>query len=405
MRYLSFILVLALGSFTALGQNSKVTTAILSMQSNDLEKAVEAIDEAVQHPKTVADPKAWYYRGEIYTRIGSQPGKFPEKAPTAVDEAYLSYMNSMKYDEKGKWTNENLVGLDLVRQNYFNIGSTALQNKDYERCYDIFDRTQTIYKKIAENTEGLEGSIDTISMFYYAYAADQLGKKDEAKKIYEDLVKMRYEDKFLYDMLAQLYIDEEDYDNALKVVKTGQEVLPENIDLLITELNIYLKSGRATEAIDRFEKAIELNPDNADLYFALGTIYDNLHDKAIEEGNKEKEAEYRAKMVETYTGALKIDPEYFKATYNIGVMYFNEAIEVAKKMNELPLSDKEGYRRLEAERNDLFKQALPYLEKAHQLMPEDESTMKALREIYLRTNDMVNYKKMNDILEGKEGGE
>lgn len=405
MRKLSFLMMILLVGMQLSAQNSKVRTCVFALQAGDLEKAQEAIEEAIVHEKTMNDPKAWYNRGETYLRIHNSE-EYGYLDSNALDKAYTSYMKSMEYDSKDDYTTDNLRGLDMVRNIYFGVGTQSLQAGDFEKTYMAFDRTLSIFSLIVENTpaEQLTATVDTVSMFYKAYAAQNLEKTEEAMATYEELVEMGFKDKFVYDLLSKMYMAEERYEDALAVVRRGQEILPEDTDLLIDELNIYLAQGNADQAVDRFEKAIELEPENADLRFALGTILDRLYEKALEEGEEEKAEEYLGKLISAYEGALEIDPEYFKAAYNIGVLFFNQAVEKSKEMNNLPLSATEEYDALEKEMTGLMLRAKPYLEQAHQLDPTDMGTMKALKEIYLRENDMENFKKMNEAIKEMEAG-
>lgn len=395
----------ALLTVQLVAQTSKVRTCVFALQAGDLEKAQLAIEEAIVHEKTMADPKAWFNRGETYLRIHTSED-YAYLDSNALEKAYTSYMKSMDYDSKGEYTDDNLRGLDIIRNIYFGVGTEALQAGEYEATYMAFDRTLGIFSLIVANTpaELLTTTVDTVSMFYKAYAAQNLDKREEAMETYVQLVDMGFKDKFVYDLLSKMYVADEKYDEALAVVRKGQEILPEDTDLLIDELNIYLAQGNADQAVDRFEKAIELEPENADLRFALGTILDKLYEKALADGDTEKAEGYLAKLIEAYEGALEIDPEYFKAAYNVGVLFFNEAVEVSKEMNNLPLSAKAEYDAMEEEMTALMLKAKPYLEKAHELDPTDLGTMKALKEIYLRGNDMDNFGKMNKAIKAAEAG-
>lgn len=403
-RYLTVAISLLLAGSTCFGQGTNVVRAILSLQSNDLSNAVKEIDQAVHNPETNTDPKAWSYRGEIYVRIASQPDNFPETAPRAADEAFTSYLNSLKYDSDGRWTQQNLKGLDRLRQIYLGVGDKALKAQDYQQCYKVFDRTQKIFQTIAGYTAGLKGQVDTTSMFYFAYAADRIGKTADAKKVYRQLVELKYNDKFLYDLLAKLYLREKDYSNALAIVRKGEELLPDESDLLITELQIYQQSGATEDAIPRYQKAIDLNPDWVELRVSLGMAYQQLSEKAAAAGDPVKTKKYEDGMVSAYRGALRIDPENFKATFNLGTVFFNDAVEVSKQMSELSSNESAKLGAMEAKRNDLLKQAVPYLEKARQILPNDAATLNALRQIYLQLNDAENYKKINEALNSIEGG-
>ena len=395
------IFTLLLGMSAAMyGQKSKVTTAALNMKSGDLEKAREAIDLAITNPKTINDPKAWYYRGEIYFRMYASP-KFNDYDSVALDRSFESFKKALELDSKNKYKDEIVLGIDAVRQMYFNKANELFDAEKFDEAYTAISKylegNELIRKIMGEDTV----PIDTLSRFRKAYYAQLAGDKETAMKEYQELVDMGFnQSPFLYDLYATLLKESGNTEKALEVLRAGQKAFPKNVELIIDELNIFLSEGKAEQAIDRFKEAIQLDPKNPDLHFALGTIYDNLYDR-IKDSIPEKAEDYKLNAITYYENALENDPNYFKAVYNIGVIYFNEGVEVSKEMNNLPINEQKKYEELKAKRNEDFSKALPYLEKAHQLDPEDLPTMKALKEIYFRLGEMDKYKQINEAIKAR----
>ncbi len=395
------ILALLVGMSTAVfAQKSKVTTAALNMKSGDLEKAREAIDIAVTNPKTINDPKAWYYRGDIYLRLYASP-EFNDYDSVALDRSFESFKKTMELDSKNKYKDEVVLGIDAVRQMYFNKANELFDAEKFDEAYLAISK----YLEGNELIRALMGDdtvpMDTLSFFRKAYYAQLSGNKEEAMRLYQELVDLGFnQSPFLYDLYSTLLIDAGNTEKALEVLRAGQKVFPENVELIIDELNIFLSEGKAEKAIDRFKEAIKLDPENPDLHFALGTIYDNLYDR-MKDSIPEKAEEYKVNAITYYENALENDPNYFKAVYNIGVIYFNEGVEVAKEMNNLPINEQKKYEELKKQRNDDFSKGLPYLEKAHQLDAGDLPTMKALKEIYFRLGEMDKYKQINDAIKAR----
>ena len=123
-------------------------------------------------------------------------------------------------------------------------------------------------------------------------------------------------------------------------------------------------------ALDYLELATKNNPENSTYWFAKGTLYDGMRDSL--------------KTVECYKKAIELDPKYFDANYNLGAVYFNTGAEVMAKANALPASEEAAYEKLKTEADARFKQALPYLEKAHELNKLDLPTLESLKNIYYR---------------------
>jgi len=109
----------------------------------------------------------------------------------------------------------------------------------------------------------------------------------------------------------------------------------------------------------------------------IGKSYDDLKDLELAEEN--------------YKKALSVNPNFFEANYNIGAIYINKASILQKEANNLPLSEDKKYAKLNDEANANLKIAIPWLEKAFNIRPTDQGTIKALKEAYTRL-------KMNDKL-------
>jgi tetratricopeptide (TPR) repeat protein len=192
--------------------------------------------------------------------------------------------------------------------------------------------------------------------------------------------------------LARLSKSSGDTAMALAYLEQGRKAHPNDIGLVIDELNIYLIQGKQELAIDKLNSAIALDPNNANLYFARGTAYDNL-----------KQA---LKAESDYRQAIAIDSMYFDPTYNLGALFFNAAAEMANEANKIPFSKQKEFLAADAKAKAAFEKARPYLEKAHQLQPEDTNTMVSLQQLYaqLKLNDLsMDMKRKREAGQGKSG--
>ncbi|NBV04884.1 MAG: tetratricopeptide repeat protein [Cytophagia bacterium] len=169
---------------------------------------------------------------------------------------------------------------------------------------------------------------------------------------------------------------------ALQYLAQGRQAYPNDIGLVIDELNIYLSQGKQEMAIEKLTAAIALDPSNVNLYFARGTAYDNTKKSDLAEAD--------------YKKAIEIKADYFDPYYNLGAMYFNAAAELANQADKIPFSKQKEFEVADAKAKAAFEKAQPVLEKAHELQPDDNNTMISLQQLYARL-------KMNDkMLEMKK---
>jgi len=103
----------------------------------------------------------------------------------------------------------------------------------------------------------------------------------------------------------------------------------------------YAKQGKYAVAISNFDKAIELDPDDADTYFNRGNAYDELgqstkafsdYNKAIQlnprqplayynRGTAYRDLEQYERALLDFTEAIKLNPKFAEAYLNRGIVY------------------------------------------------------------------------------------
>jgi hypothetical protein len=106
---------------------------------------------------------------------------------------------------------------------------------------------------------------------------------------------------------------------------------------------------------------------------------------------KVKNADDFRKVETAYNDVLKEDPQNISANYSLGVLYYNQAIEIVSSVNpdetDIVVIDE-----MQNKMQPLFKQSKPYLEKASNLAPARTDVLKGLEIVYFNLNDIVKYK-------------
>jgi len=344
-------------------QSSKVVSAFNYHRYGKLDQAKTAIDEAVVNEKTMADPKAWFYRGNIYLDIAnSTDPKFQKLDPDPLGVAYDSYQKALTFDTKKEYTEDINKYIPAVAESYYNLGVVDYNLKNFRGAAEKFEK--------AFDVNRTSGVTDTTALYNAAVAAS-LGEEDAmAKDLYQKVLTLNYQRPDIYSSLADIYKKEGDTAFALQTVQKGREIFPEDFNLLIAETNIFLSTNQKEKAMADLEKALQIDKSNPSIFFAVGTVYDQLGDFEKAEG--------------AYKEAIALNPNYFEANYNIGALYVNEAADIQTKANDLPLDAIKEYEIEKAKADDLLNKSIPYLEKALELNPEDTNAMVSLKEIYTR---------------------
>lgn len=375
-----FLMVLMMGGL-AFGQNSKVVSAYNYLRNLQLKEAKEAIDPAVEHPKTMSDAKAWFYRGNVYLAIMmSEDPEIRALAEDPLTVAEQSYNKALELDEKDRYKAEIIERIPFLAEQYYNQGVQLYNKQEYGKA------TQSFVKAMETNAK--VGREDTLALFNAALCAELGESNDEAKKYYNELLNIGYTGEPnavpIYISLSRLHKAEKDTVGAIEVIRQGLERYPGDFNLLIEETNIHLSSGNVEAAQKNLERVIEVDATNPTIFFAVGTTYDQM-------GNKDK-------ATDAYKKAIELNPDYFDANYNLGALYVNEAASIIEEANQLPLGDPK-YDVAKKKADDMLMAALPYLEKANQIDPKELNTLVTLKEIYARTSQLEKLKLVNEAIQ------
>jgi len=180
---------------------------------------------------------------------------------------------------------------------------------------------------------------------------------------------------------------------SLEIYTLGRNRFPEDFNLLLNETNLFLSEDMTEEALDNLTKAAEIDTLNASIFFAIGAKYNELADDTTR--SEETRKDYFDKSVVAYNKSIEIDPDYFDPNYNMGALYVNKAAAIITVANELPLNEVKQYDAMKTESDNYLHLSLPYLERAHEIDPEDMATLVSLKEIYTRLNMIVKLKEVD----------
>jgi len=350
---------LVLASSPVIAQQNKVVSAwnYYKPEYEMLDKAKSNIDDASVHESTMGKPKTWYYRGLIYQKIYKH-AKYGNLDEMALEKAYESYKKALEIDPNYEFKDEVNQNIAALSGDFFNRGLDEFNAKDFNRALNSFE---WVLKIRSNDMNALQNS---------ALCAERLGKLDVAKTYYQKILAVDQKDPLVFLSLANIQKKEGDMAGAIKTITEGRKVFPADNKLIISQLDLYLGSDKVKEASELIEVAIAGDPTNANLHFAKGTLFDKM-------GNKDVAAQ-------SYIKAIELNSSYFDANYNLGAMYFNQAAEMVNAANNLPPNKFKEYDAAKAKYEAKFREAMPYLEKAHEINPKDMSTMESLKQLYAR---------------------
>ncbi|MFA0963933.1 tetratricopeptide repeat protein [Roseivirga sp. BDSF3-8] len=375
MKRIILALIVTVVAFSgSMAQKKTLRDAEKALRKEEYSEAMQLISEAEQHEETGSDSKTYFVKGQIYAGVAENA---PDLEEDALEKSIKAYQKVVEMtDEKDKYNGLAALQLNQLYTNHLNAGATAYQSGDLETAYNEFE------------VASMADPMDTTAVLYAGVAAQQLENYENALKHYYTLIDdLDYTGQDVYSSVILFELDvNEDPEKALEVLGRARELYPENQDFMTQEINILIEQERADEARAKLQEAIKNNPDNATMYYNLGYLNDEM--------GKEDEA------MAAYKNAIEIRPDYYEANFNVAVAYYNKAADLLKEANNLDLKEyqKKGPK-MEQEAKGYMEKSLPYLEKAHELKPEEVIIIETLQAVYTRLG-------MNDkAMEMKEKAE
>ncbi len=201
---------------------------------------------------------------------------------------------------------------------------------------------------------------NTLALYALGHCYERLGHQAEAIEFYQDCLKFKSYLQLPAQRLAAIYFKEGRLDDAIAQYEPLQQHYPDDISTLVTLGHLYIVANQYPKAIETFNKAILIHPDNF-----IGR--DEVIDQVLRSGHPEdaldeldalladqpdradlfaKRADILVSMGATtdaiaqYQHAIRLCPDYLEATIKLGTAYlrieaeqlaarqFNRAIEI-----------------------------------------------------------------------------
>lgn len=350
-------------------QEDAVNKAAQMLQEKNFEGAIPLLDQASTHAKTATQAKTWYYRSFAYK------DRYNAKKDTNDrNEVVKSLQKVFDLDANNEYKETCSQLMKYISTSVYNDAVKELNNQNYVLAHKYYDKYIDVLKQISPS------EITAELLFYAGYTAYMAKDMEPARLYFEEARTKNYDDPLLYEFLGREYWELGQKEKSIEILEEGSQKHPRNKDILLIEIDYLLKMGNTSEATEKLDKAIMLDPTNIDLKVLQAQLYDMQakFDKANASALVDKA---RA----AYTRVLDQNANHFKANFNIGTSYYNQGVNM---MNDMDDDDDDLFALMDIQDQciDLFKMALPHMEKCQQMEPQNKDVLVALSGIYFALN-------------------
>jgi len=409
-------------------QKASVETASISLRTykkteekkeirvHNLKEAKKHIDMAFKNSTTANDPKMWQLRARVYLAIHmdilGEDGKSCIIENEAISIAGEAIINCHKADAKEKYSRASVaydafVGIAVSAQGIANNAeidsnfARAIQYYQIPRDMIPYD-DESLIKRQNITSEGLLNSI--------AFVEFKFEKYEDAKKHYNELIEMGYNDPLIYVDLYTIYLQQDkDTNMAIQTIDKGRMTFDENKMLKDEQIFIYSVANRSEELFVILTDNIEMDAYNSENYEFRGKLHRSEARKFEEQiqeiansGSKDNTDELEAKVlehtnkaIEDYNKAIEMDDQNMDVHYELGEMYYIKGADLLDQANALGFNETTKFDKLNAEAKEYFMKAIPSWETLYNYSADEKVKGKAaafLKQLYLKTEQMDKYK-------------
>jgi len=399
-------------------QKKELKTVDKLVKSADYENAItilESINSLIETSDDKTKSKYYYLKGLAKYQNGT--GSFENKLlsiddfnkvkeiedssqkiySTKVDDIFVNLFNSFVDDSRTSLLNENykntyknLEAAYTVSKKdtlyLYNAALVATEAEEYTTALNFYKRLISLgYTGVSINYFATEKESGKEQVFQDKksrdFSVDVIGThespRDEmAKSVEIDMLRS----------IAAIYRNQENLEKSIEYLERAKLIDSNNINLILLESNVRWEMGQVDQYQRLISKALEIEPNNVDLIFNLGVVN-------ADKGNFDDAIMY-------YNKAIEIDSGYTKAYLNAAALILDREGTMIEEMNSLGTStaDYNRYDELKIERENLYKKAIPYLEKVFELESDNLNAARTLRNIFSALDETESYNKYKVIV-------
>ncbi|MBP3944142.1 hypothetical protein J5U18_11360 [Sphingobacteriaceae bacterium WQ 2009] len=367
MRVLVTSFLFTLGSLTVVAQsnikegNNSFALYTKKGEFKYLESARKFADAAYVTKKDSAGTNNNLLRGLVYSSLAYADSLRKQKYPR--DPIDISLAALVKLNKKGAISNypneEAYIKRNVANALVFKANAALLKD-DFQAAYKNY--------KLVDSLEVMIDSSDTKNSrltYNLAVLATKSNLHEEAIAYYKELLSAPKNTAEQAIELANIYLKQDNKEEALHVLETAKIQFPAHKELLFQLVGLYNVLGNYSKLTGIIEDAIQLEPENVYLNYLAGYAFENL--KNI------------PKAIKYYKQVTVLDAKSFKPNLALGLIYLEEFL---KNKSDDAIRDL----------------AQSYLLKSNEIDPSDINTLKSLAIYYKETDDLFQLDRVNILL-------
>ena len=263
-----------------------------------------------------------------------------------------------------------------------NMGHTADAAQSFLRAFQAL----TVVPSTTPNFDYLYNAGMLMTMHASTLQGDEaVAAFNAGEQLFNSALASGYEDAVgnIYYFLFHCYYGQKEVNreaalaNAKEALLAGIKKFPKNNTILDGLMQLYTAEegvGDPAELVAMIENSLKEDPTNYDLWFGRGRVFNAL--KNYDE------------CIKSFEKCVELRPADFEPNFYTGYFVIEKANAQVELLNSNSNLSYEEYEAEYSKINKIYAEAIPWLERAHEINPADGATIEYLNNLCFRLRDM-----------------
>lgn len=353
----------------------------LYMAQKQYEKAKQDVDKWVSDPKLKdkEKPTAYLWKMLVYSNIYAD-SSLSSKYPGADAEAISAFQQYYAIDPELKKLKEGHFesGIGNLYSGSFEKGKNYFQSKQWDSAFKYFSQAERLGNFLLTNKlSSTNASLDTITVLYTGYSAQNAKKYDSAAAYYGKLADIKlagqdYED--MYKFLVEYYSQQKNNESFTKYLAVAKELYPnDNSTWTQYEMGNMTANISLTDLLQKYQQDAAAGSMNEDKLVGYAEAFATTDKAQLESLDSSTKNALKLAAAQAFAKAFELNNANGLYAFNTGVIYYSIYGELDDRYS--------NYRgesaALKAKRSDISKQEMAYADTASQWLEKAYPILKA----------------------------
>lgn len=267
------------------------------------------------------------------SQFGMLKGKMAFKDGNTLYQGQDYRAAAAKYEEAVKEDPELVTAYFFLGNSYDNLYRPARKGEPAND--ELMTKAISNYKIAAERETNPQIKRLALQYLVNAFGPDKLNDPAEQEPILRQMIEIDPSDPANYFVLANVYEQNGDYDQAEQLLTKAREVRPNDASVYTTLAGFYNRQGEFDKTMEALNARAEREPTNPEAFYTIATFYweKAYRDFTTAEGDKVKFVQAGLQAVDK---AIELKSDYFEA-----LTYKNLLLRVQANLEKSPARQQE----------------------------------------------------------------